>query len=140
MKYFKELNGQQQKIEEDLKKFVSEKNLKTVYDEEESLLTGRMEYRKSLYMQVDGFKSLASSLQGQLAVFSQVVKEGKSVSVQWNYQKGEILSYLAALKEDLQEQKEFLLTEEADFPISFLEIPSSENDFFIENLPIDIPG
>ena len=144
IKYFQELNEHQRKLEEDLKTFVQDKNLKSVQDEEEKLATDRSDYQRGIYTQVDGFKSLVSSLKLQLGLFEQLSKEGKKslATKEWDNRKREITSVLQDLKQDLKEREEFILSEDFEIPQTSIAIDTTDfnADSFIENLPNNVPG
>jgi hypothetical protein len=141
IKYLQEINLQQKKIEEELSNFSNEKTFKNFQDEEEKKLIERLEYRKGIQVQVEGFKSLVSDLKNSLQLFEMMAKEGKKdlARQQWESRKLAIFEILQEIKQDFQEREDFLLIDfpESDFSIS--EDPEKE-DMFLMNLPSEVPG
>lgn len=141
IKHLQELNIHQQKLEEDLKSFITEKNLKSILEEDESLRSDRLNYHKNIYIQLEGFTSLVKNFKTSLPLFEALIKEGKKseASTQWSQSKQALSSILQDLKQDFIEREEFIQSQYLeDLPL--FEEESEKPDEFLQDLPEDVPG
>lgn len=141
IKHLQELNIHQQKLEEDLRSFIIEKNLKSILDEDEALRTDRISYHKNIYIQLETFASLVKDLKTSLPLFEKLIKEGKKPEAksQWGQRKEALISILNEIKNDFIEREEFVLSNYSeDFPA--FEDESEKPDQFLLDLPQEVPG
>jgi len=136
-----ELNIHQQKLEEDLRSFIVDKNLKSILDEDEALRADRIGYHKNIYKQLETFASLARDLRNSLPLFEKLVKEeGKKseAKAQWVQRREALVSILNEIKEDFVEREEFVLK---DYSEDFPDFADEEKpDLFLLDLPQEVPG